>query len=683
MGADGGVRDRRHLEVDEDEIMTELNEARELFETGTMAFNLGIPVLTETKSDIPDGSDAWLHVRGIYQRVGAKNENGRVYPGAVWDKVLAEDSKFMKRLSEGRVLGELEHPETGNTHLQRVSHKITNVWRENLQTGNEYNVEPGEYILGEEVILHTPNGNILEELYRAKVPVGISSRGRGDTEKNGDVEEVCSNYELDTFDHVYQPSVIEATPTPVEESRLTEQEPLAAPGGGAPPPPPSSRPPGPGPGPGGAPPGPIAKPPAPPLGPKPGGPPIPGPGGPMDKPGGGPPPAELISRAEELVREMQDLMGSDDAQELIETWAEVTGMVRDLGKHPGPEGEKYQEVLLALAQALAKRLLSVEGFAPKDSKKKKSSKKAPAKKSAPPFGKKKPDEKEEEPEEEEEPTEESRLASAERMLAEVELTMDMTNLVDEIELKKRKAGETDARTREMGEADVQAMLLRYGHTVNPTSVAALATALKSKGFNVRTEDLTLERRVEMSDTNASAVDVATRAVKEAEKLRRKLEAKKDFVPAAQLAEAKQLNDGLVARCKKYLGEKAAMQTKLEAAVKLVHVLTQHIKKGEVATHVQESIAAAPELGKVQDFLSESKTISEVNKKIEQLSGAVKTETPKRSSSGLPPITEESANRAKEGTEDENTVTEAADPVNLAQIMARKEAIRESVKADEK
>jgi hypothetical protein len=145
-------------------------------------------------------------VQGVFQRADEKNKNGRIYPSTLWEKVLSQNSEFQKRLGSGGVAGQLEHPESGTTTLPNISHKIIEVRRE------------GKDICGKALILNTPGGQILKELFEAKIPVGISSRGRGETQKNDDAEIVEDSYSLDTFDFVYDPSVEEARPKPVRES---------------------------------------------------------------------------------------------------------------------------------------------------------------------------------------------------------------------------------------------------------------------------------------------------------------------------------------------------------------------------------------------------------------------------------------------------------------------------------
>ena len=148
-----------------------------------------------------------LRVRGLFQICDKKNANNRVYPQNVWEKVLSPDSQFMRRLKERKILGELEHPESGTTHLGRVSHLITDVHRE------------VKNIYGEAIILKTPSGAILEELFKVGVPVGISSRGSGSTKNEDSSEIVQEDYDLRTFDFVYDPSVEEAYPELVNEAR--------------------------------------------------------------------------------------------------------------------------------------------------------------------------------------------------------------------------------------------------------------------------------------------------------------------------------------------------------------------------------------------------------------------------------------------------------------------------------
>lgn len=170
--------------------------------------------LSEARKDV----GKVLVVEGIFGKVNSRNENNRVYPHSVWQKNLAENSRFVSRLGRRAVLGECEHPESGNTHLQRVSHLITKVWVQELDESNIYGVEPATYIMGRAEILPTASGDVLRTLFECNVAVGISSRGRGDVQHVEGVDRVQDNYELDCWDFVTLPSVVEALPRPVAEA---------------------------------------------------------------------------------------------------------------------------------------------------------------------------------------------------------------------------------------------------------------------------------------------------------------------------------------------------------------------------------------------------------------------------------------------------------------------------------
>ena len=175
-----------------------------------------------------------LRARGVFGAYDIENANHRKYPTSVWDKQMSEGSSLQKRISARLALGELEHPESGNTHLARISHLLERVWEETIPEKNDFGVPPGRYVLGEYLILDTPNGQILQELHAVGVPVGVSSRGRGDLAKDeAGVDVVQDNYECETWDCVYSPSVDWAYTKPIKESdepadSFNEMEALAA-----------------------------------------------------------------------------------------------------------------------------------------------------------------------------------------------------------------------------------------------------------------------------------------------------------------------------------------------------------------------------------------------------------------------------------------------------------------------
>ena len=152
-----------------------------------------------------------LIVRGVLQRAEAKNQNGRVYPR---DILHREAKKYTKEfINQRRAMGELDHQESSVVNLQNVSHNVKEMHWE------------GDNLLGTVEVLSTPSGNILKELFKSGIKLGISSRGMGSVETvnedDGDqVTQVQPDFELIAFDFVSNPSTHGAFmhPTGVNES---------------------------------------------------------------------------------------------------------------------------------------------------------------------------------------------------------------------------------------------------------------------------------------------------------------------------------------------------------------------------------------------------------------------------------------------------------------------------------
>ena len=143
-----------------------------------------------------------LVVTGVIQRAEAKNQNGRIYPREILEREI--ENYVQGPVKESRALGELDHPESSVINLQNVSHNITKVYWD------------GDDVMGEVEILSTPAGNILKELFRNGITVGISSRGMGSVKDNvneGTVE-VQDDFELLCWDFVSTPSTQGAFMTP-------------------------------------------------------------------------------------------------------------------------------------------------------------------------------------------------------------------------------------------------------------------------------------------------------------------------------------------------------------------------------------------------------------------------------------------------------------------------------------
>ena len=151
-----------------------------------------------------------LVVRGVLQRAEAKNQNGRVYPKEI---LMRESKKYDENfIKQKRALGELDHPDSSVVNLQNVSHNITEMHFE------------GDNLIGTCEILTTPSGNILRELIKNGIKLGISSRGLGSVEtvnegpNDNPVQKVGQDFELIAFDFVSNPSTHGAFMYPMNES---------------------------------------------------------------------------------------------------------------------------------------------------------------------------------------------------------------------------------------------------------------------------------------------------------------------------------------------------------------------------------------------------------------------------------------------------------------------------------
>ena len=172
-------------------------------------FNISTSKINESIKE----NDGKLVVKGVLQRAESKNQNGRVYPREI---LLKEVAKYLEnQVTERRALGELDHPESSVVNLNNASHNIVEMhW-------------DGDDLMGTVEVLSTPSGNILKELFKSGIKLGISSRGLGSVEPiqedeqgegEEDTVEVQPDFELIAFDFVSNPSTHGAFMRPVNES---------------------------------------------------------------------------------------------------------------------------------------------------------------------------------------------------------------------------------------------------------------------------------------------------------------------------------------------------------------------------------------------------------------------------------------------------------------------------------
>ena len=153
-------------------------------------------------------NDGRLIVKGVLQRANIKNQNGRIYPREV---LMREAKKYGDvQIKERRALGELDHPDSSVVNLQNASHNILEMhWND-------------DDLMGTVEVLGTPSGNILKELFKAGIKLGISSRGLGSVEEiheedGGETVQVQPDFELIAFDFVSNPSTQGAFMYPLRE----------------------------------------------------------------------------------------------------------------------------------------------------------------------------------------------------------------------------------------------------------------------------------------------------------------------------------------------------------------------------------------------------------------------------------------------------------------------------------
>jgi len=144
------------------------------------------------------GNNKKLYIKGPFLQAECVNRNRRRYPLHILEREVKRYNSVY--VDKGRALGELGHPSGPTVNLDRVSHKIVELYRE----GNNF--------IGKAQILSTPMGKIAESLINEGVCLGVSSRGLGSltTTREG-YNEVGEDFMLATAaDIVADPSAPDA-----------------------------------------------------------------------------------------------------------------------------------------------------------------------------------------------------------------------------------------------------------------------------------------------------------------------------------------------------------------------------------------------------------------------------------------------------------------------------------------
>lgn len=139
------------------------------------------------------------YIEGVFLQAETPNRNNRIYPIGILEREV--DRYRNSHILTNRALGELGHPKGPMINLERVSHKIVSLNRDNTN------------FVGKAKIIETPYGKIAKNFIDEGVKLGVSSRGLGSLSKSRKpgLMEVGDDFHLATpADIVADPSAPEA-----------------------------------------------------------------------------------------------------------------------------------------------------------------------------------------------------------------------------------------------------------------------------------------------------------------------------------------------------------------------------------------------------------------------------------------------------------------------------------------
>lgn len=152
-----------------------------------------VHLVTEAKET--GGKD--YYIEGIFLQADIKNRNGRMYPVEVLENEV--DRYNREVIQKHRAFGELGHPSGPSINLDRVSHIITELYRD------------GKNFMGKARISKTPMGEIARGIMESGGQLGVSSRAMGSLKEERGVMVVQKDLKLSTAaDIVADPSAPDA-----------------------------------------------------------------------------------------------------------------------------------------------------------------------------------------------------------------------------------------------------------------------------------------------------------------------------------------------------------------------------------------------------------------------------------------------------------------------------------------
>lgn len=158
-----------------------------------------LSVITEKAED---GKEPVYKIKGIMLQADTKNKNGRIYPHAILEKEVKRYSD--EKIKTRRAMGQLEHCQDPQIHLDRVSHII----EELAMKGNDG--------YGTAKLIDTPMGRIAMTLVKEGILLGMSTRGIGTMNPDGTVND---DYQIAAIDLIADPSAPKAFVEGIVESK--------------------------------------------------------------------------------------------------------------------------------------------------------------------------------------------------------------------------------------------------------------------------------------------------------------------------------------------------------------------------------------------------------------------------------------------------------------------------------
>jgi hypothetical protein len=137
------------------------------------------------------------YIEGIFLQADIKNRNGRMYPVDILENEVSRYTREV--INKNRAFGELGHPSGPSINLDRVSHIITELYRD------------GKNFMGKAKLSKTPMGEIARGIMESGGQLGVSSRAMGSLKEEKGVMVVQRDLRLSTAaDIVADPSAPDA-----------------------------------------------------------------------------------------------------------------------------------------------------------------------------------------------------------------------------------------------------------------------------------------------------------------------------------------------------------------------------------------------------------------------------------------------------------------------------------------